>query len=270
MKRVRKLGGAVLAAAALCISSAAFMPTAASASASGPSTWCTDSVGSEVPVTDWPVALAVEVSTFSSPEGPHNLVMLCWSTTPRGSIDPEANGGSITIWTHPNGSNDVTCSSSRTPDTVVAVDCYNAVNVTDPDATSAGVTVTGVADEGPLNPIYIAQTGAESGGFTTTSTSSSTETRGSGACVWVLGSQLLPGCSALTTNLSTTNADLPQTGNTGSQCLAWTHPSYCDVYLQKDYVVVGSDTSQDTVSGTVNGTSVFYLDIPRLCLGFCP
>lgn len=244
---MKRLKAAIVVALGLGLGAIGLLPAGAAGGWSGA---CTDGQSpGEQHVIDFPVSLSYETnSTTPVPSG----LLVCYSTTPTGSSDPEAAGGAIFV---PNplayGYASVECRADREPQTVVAVDCYNAVNVTD-DPTHIGTSVSGTFQEGPTNPVTVGRTGVE-GNVPTTTLNLPTSPDGITAasvdifaCGWATG----PGTCIGTTVVGVTVAegDVVTTGSAPSPCTGVnnTCPSV---------IVDPGRGSANTVTATVAGTT---------------
>jgi hypothetical protein len=123
----------------------------------GPSQWCSDNGNnSEIHILDSPVTFNLEPGTSS---GNPNYLMICYSTTPYGSGDTEAAGGSMSVNTPTQNGASMGCWSEGAA--LVRLDCNNGVginasNPTDPRANTNlgnGVNVAG-------NPVNAPSLGA--------------------------------------------------------------------------------------------------------------
>ena len=214
---MKRLNISIAVALGLGLGAIGLMPAGAVGGWSGA---CTDGqTPGEQHVVDYPVSLSYETnSTTPVPTG----LLVCYSNTPTGSSDPEAVGGAVFV---PNplayGYASVECRADREPQTVAAVDCYNAVFTTD-DPSHTGTSVSGQFQQGPTGPVTVGRTGVEGDVPSTTSnlptspdgvTSVSVDVF---ACAWATG----PGTCVGTTAAGVTVAegDVVTTGTAPPPC----------------------------------------------------
>jgi hypothetical protein len=168
--------------------------------------------------------------------------------------------------TYPDGRRTVQCNGDRTADTVVTVDCMNTVTPTDPNSSSAGTTFSAYLKEGTTNPVVVGQTGAEAGTVGAGNTAPYYAVSQVGSCVWVAGSQLMPGCTSRNIDLKWNQYDTAS-GTTGTQCVVM-EGTTCRLGIPKYYVIVGKDTANPSIDGKILTEPVRY-DITYTCVGFC-
>lgn len=212
---------------------------------------CTDGqTPGEQHVVDYPASVSYETnSTTPVPSG----LLVCYSTSPTGSSDPEAAGGAVFV---PNplayGYASVECRGDREPQTVVAVDCYNAVNVTD-DPSYIGTSVSGTFQESFTSPVTVGRTGVEGDLPTTTlnlPTSNDGVTSASVAmhlCAWATGPGPCPVPGPLV-GVTIVEGDVVTTGSASPPCTG------VDNTCPSVRVDPGRDAA-DTVTVTVAGTT---------------
>ena len=258
MKRIIAVVGVVLGLGAMGL-------TAAHAADTGPSTHCTAGDGGETPIVGWPVAVATETNP-SYNNG--TIVMVCWSTTPQGSSNPEAAGGQFRVEYQKSSPWDsslaLLCWGDRTTATMITVECDNTIYTTDDHNTStAGRSASGSSSVGAGTPLGVGRTGVDVSYPVTTTTSSGATpggsmATGSGTCTYVNGTSLYcpSGTNVAGVNVATGDASVNPATNPGACITAFGNPCWTTAPSGAGVSVAKGDSSNDTVSTTVLGTPV--------------
>lgn len=235
------------------------------------SDYCFDMTWTDVPITYWPVALGTE--TWTDPNGT-SWQGVCWSTNPAFDHTPEISGGMIWNGVRPDGWTATYCWPNG--NAIVKIDCrierFTSYSEQTPPISSPGGTASGYVHVQGLT-VNTPATGAEAP-LPVLNTANTVSVGLLGPCLWVLGVQVLPGCTSSASEVHAEPGDAVPSPGLGwttvcagvgfnGTCLGtWTS-------VPNNVTVSFGDDPDQTVGGTVLGTGPGY-DPGHNCVSLQP